>query len=154
MIDEKLHSHFLYASSLFAERTPTDIQTVLGSCVAVCLYDQVLHIGGMNHFMLPVWKGDGMPSAKYGNIAIEKLLQRMHNLGSVEKNIVAKVFGGADMLGDKSLYGIGKRNLQTAFDELAEKRIPVIASNVGGKVGRKVRFQSSTGIVYLKFVNE
>lgn len=153
MVFKKVDYHFLYASTLFADRKPTDIQTVLGSCVAVCLFDPRLNVGGINHYMLPLWEGDGLATVKYGNIAIEKLIERMSALGSEKKSLVAKIFGGADSLGDQGFYGIGKRNIVVAQDILAALHIPVIASNVGGTIGRKILFNTGTGQVLMKFVN-
>ena len=107
----------------------------------------------MNHFMLPLWNGEGLATAKFGNIAIEKLLERMLVLGSNKKSLVAKVFGGADQLGEHGCFSIGKRNILLANDSLASLNVPVVASNVGGTVGRKVLFNSQTGQVLMKFVN-
>ena len=69
---EEMQKHYLYPSALFAERTPFLVDTILGSCVAVCLYDEHKKIGGINHYMLPLWNGDGLATPKFGNIAIEK----------------------------------------------------------------------------------
>jgi chemotaxis protein CheD len=146
--------HFLMASSIFAERTPAEVQTVLGSCVSVCLFDTRNCFGGMNHYMLPLWNGEGLATAKYGNIAIDKLLDRLISLGSDKKDLFAKVFGGAETLGDNAIYGIGKRNVLIAEDQLAAHGIPILASNVGGKVGRQIVFDTSTGLVYMKFIKE
>lgn len=153
-IDQTLEYHFLYASSLFANRTATEIQTVLGSCVAVCLYDIRKQFGGMNHYMLPLWKGDGLATAKFGNIAIEKLVSRMLTLGAKKEDLVAKIFGGADQLSGNSFYEIGKRNILVAEDELASLRIPIVASSTGGAHGRKIVFHSGSGQVFLRFVND
>lgn len=152
--DIPVQKHFLYASTIYAEGHPAEIQTVLGSCVSVCLFDTARKIGGMNHYMLPLWKGEGLATPKFGNIAIDKLLEKMLHLGSLKRNLVAKVFGGAEQLEEMSLYGIGRRNIQVATDQLAVLGIPVVGSNVGGSVGRKIVFHSSTGLVYMKFVNQ
>src|SRR5688572_13771956 len=87
--------YYLFPSTIFAELLPHQVKTILGSCVAVCLFDQVLNYGGINHYMLPWWNGNGMPSPKYGDIAIERLIDKMLFLGSQKKNLVAKIFGGA-----------------------------------------------------------
>ena len=70
-------THFLYPSTLFASREPFIVNTILGSCVAVCIYDTVLKFGGINHYMLPFWNGQGLASPKFGNIAIHKLLEKI-----------------------------------------------------------------------------
>lgn len=153
-ITNEVTHHYLYAGSIQVSRKPIEIQTVLGSCVSVCLFDIRNNVGGMNHYMLPIWKGDGLATAKYGNIAIERLLQKMLTLGTEKKHIIAKVFGGADRLGDDAVYGIGKKNIQIAEDQLAAYNIPIVSSNIGGTVGRKVLFKTGSGLVYMKFVND
>src|SRR5512133_3111807 len=90
--------HYLYPATLFASREPHIINTILGSCVAVCMWDNVLGYGGINHYMLPLWNGKGLASPKYGNIAIRKLYEKMIDLGCSSMNLNAKVFGGADVL--------------------------------------------------------
>src|SRR5882672_3688240 len=102
--DHLLTHHFLYQATLFVGRGPARIQTLLGSCVSVCLYDTVQNFGGINHYMLPVWTGDGLATPKYGNIAIEKLIEGMTSLGANKKNLVAKLFGGSDQFGNQSTY--------------------------------------------------
>ncbi|MFO7842604.1 MAG: chemotaxis protein CheD [Bacteroidales bacterium] len=147
------NSHFLFPSALYASKDPFQINTILGSCVAVCLYDPVLRYGGMCHYMLPLWNGDGLASPKYGNIAIEKLLDKMINFGSKKHNIKAKIFGGGEVIETKSpQFNIGQRNISLAKDILAETNIPIVSSSVGGKLGRKIIFFTDTGEVKQRFV--
>ena len=145
--------HFLYPSTLFASKEPYVINTILGSCIAVCLFDPVLKIGGMNHYMLPNWSGNDLVSPKYGNIAIEKLIEKMLLLGSKKSNLTAKVFGGGDLISPEknSLY-IGDRNTKVAEIMLVEHKIPIIASSTGGNRGRKILFYTGTGEVRHKFL--
>ncbi len=145
-----MQKHYLYPSALFAERTPFLVDTILGSCVAVCLYDDQKKIGGINHYMLPLWNGDGLATPKFGNIAIEKLIERMILLGCKKENLKAKIFGGASQI--NSSMEIGLRNVEVARDILAQHRIPIIAENVFGKVGRKLRYDTGTGQVMMKFL--
>ncbi|MBU8891914.1 MAG: chemotaxis protein CheD [Bacteroidales bacterium] len=150
---DKLESHFLYPAALFASKEPFQINTILGSCVAVCFWDAVLKTGGMCHYMLPYWNGEGLASPKYGNIAIEKLLEKMYSFGSKKNNIVAKVFGGGDVLEIKSShFHIGERNIKLAWEQLKELRIPITSSSVGGKDGRKIIFYTETGEVKQRYV--
>ena len=129
------------------------VSTVLGSCVAVCLYDTQLKIGGINHYMLPLWNGTGLASPKYGNIAINKLIERMEKLGSNKANLVAKVFGGGNVLSSSNnTFSIGKRNAQLALDMLAEHKIPIIAQSLGGDHGRQILFNTHTNEVRQKYV--
>jgi chemotaxis protein CheD len=109
----------------------------------------------MNHFLLPLWNGQGLASPKFGNIAIEVLIEKMGKLGCQNKNLVAKVFGGASMLdGQSAIFNIGLRNAELAQNMLLKSGIQIIASNTGGSVGRKVVFNTNTGEAFLLFLNK
>ena len=147
--------HFLYPSTLFVSKEPYTVSTILGSCISVCLYDPVLKIGGINHYMLPNWSGSDLVSPKYGDVAIEKLIEKMLALGCKKNNLKAKVFGGGDLLmNSKSSLHIGSRNIKVAEMMLAEHKIPIIASSTGGIRGRKILFNTGTGEVRHKFLNK
>jgi len=145
--------HFLYPSTLFVSNAPSVVTTILGSCVAVCLYDPILKIGGINHYMLPLWNGEGLASPKYGNIAIEKLVEKMYQQGSKKTNLVAKVFGGGEVI-DTTIkqFNIGERNIKIALEMLEMYNIPIVAQSVGGKFGRKIQYTTNTGEVKHKFI--
>ena len=139
-------THFLLLGTIFAHGQPHVITTVLGSCVSVCLWDPVLRAGGMNHYHLPLWNGEGLPTPKYGNIAIPKLLESILALGCRKQDLKAKVFGGTG----RSILQVGKRNIELAEEMLAEEGIPIVSFDVGGTVGRKIIFDTETGIILLK----
>lgn len=142
------NKHFLFPGTIFAEPGEYQISTVLGSCVAVCLWDHVVRRGGMNHIMLPLWNGEGLATPKYGNIAMDKLLARVLSIGCHREHLVAKVFGGANVSGTGlDAFMIGDRNITLAMEKLAEFRISVVASDVGGRVGRKIILNSESGVV-------
>lgn len=146
--EETINKHFLFPGTLFANTEEFQISTVLGSCVAICLWDSVARIGGMNHYMLPLWNGEGLATPKYGNIAIERLLSRMLRLGCHKEHLVAKIFGGANVTSTgNEVFMIGDRNILLANEMLEEYRIVVKSSDVGGHVGRKVIMNSATGVV-------
>jgi chemotaxis protein CheD len=137
---------YLQPGLLYAAVTPGAVTTVLGSCVAVCLFDPVLRAGGINHYLLPYWNGDGLASPKYANIALPKLLQKMLDLGCRRQNLRAKLFGGGAIFQQiGGLFGIGERNIQFAEDFLREAGIPVVARDVGEGFTRKVIFRVHTG---------
>lgn len=150
--------HFLYPSSLFVSKDPYLVKTILGSCVAICLWDKRLKFGGINHYMLPHWNGNDLASPKYGNIAIEKLVEKMLMNGSRIDDIQAKIFGGGELLssssGKASAAMIGERNIRVARMMLEEKNIQIIASSTGGKKGRKILFFTETGEVRHKFLDK
>ena len=139
---------FLYPSTMFASAQPAEVTTILGSCVAVCLWDRYLGIGGINHYMLPTWNGMELASPKYGNIAIERLTEKMLQLGCKKNNLVAKVFGGGEVITvTSSSMHIGERNIMVAEEMLQEQNIPIIGRSTGGKNGRKIIFNTHTGEV-------
>lgn len=150
---EQIDSIYLYPAALIVPEHPSIVHTILGSCVAICLWDSTLKIGGINHYMLPFWNGQGLPSPKYGNIAIEKLYQKIISFGSVHKNLVAKVFGGGEVLQNFSpQFNIGLRNIDVAHEMLQQLKIRIIAESTGGKLGRKIIFNSGTGEVSQRYV--
>lgn len=152
---ENLPVHFLYPAELYVSKVPYQINTILGSCVAVCLFDPILNVGGMNHFMLPYWNGQGLASPKYGNIAIEKLLDKMISMGCNKNNLKAKIFGGGEVIETQIVqFHIGARNIEVAKLALEEKKIPILSSSLGGKLGRKIEFVTSTGEVRQKYVQK
>jgi chemotaxis protein CheD len=149
--------HHLYPSALFASETPHHVHTVLGSCVAVCLWDPVREIGGINHYMLPLWNGTGLATPRYGNIAIVKLIEQLESLGCKKSHMEAKVFGGAVVLSisnDSSFSKIGERNIEIADSTLQELGIPVVARRVGGHGGYKLIYKTYNGGVLLKNITK
>lgn len=154
-IDIEQDTYFLYPSSLVVKDQEAKIHTILGSCIAVCLYDKVRKSGGMNHYMLPFWKGNGLATPKYGNIAIERLIEGMLSLGSKKENLIAKVFGGAAVLQVKSnSFNIGEKNINIADELLASYRIPIVAKSVGGTMGRKIIFNTETSEVIHRLIKQ
>lgn len=144
---------YLYPSNLIVSANTTLIRTVLGSCVAVCIWDKFKRTGGMNHYMLPFWNGNGLASPKYGNIAIKSLVDKMIENGSSRQNLVAKVFGGGEIIEvQQANYQIGERNILIAENLLSEYKIQIRAKSVGGKFGRKIQFNTNSGEVLMSYV--
>jgi chemotaxis protein CheD len=148
-------THFLHAGMLFCSTQPYLVTTLLGSCISVCLWDPELQVGGINHYLVPFWNGEGLPSPRYGNVAIRKLLEKMFALGCRRTSLTAKVFGGASLLTSATLLtNVGDRNIQLALDMLKAENIPVRSSDMGGKQGRKIIFDTESGAVRLKRLNQ
>lgn len=125
------------------------LSTVLGSCVAACLYDPLLGVGGMNHFMLP----EGAPgdsSARYGAHAMELLINGLLKHGASRARLQAKVFGGGNVLRGMTIDPIGTRNARFVLEYLAAERIPVLAQDLGDVHPRKVCFFVRTGRTLVK----
>jgi chemotaxis protein CheD len=143
--------YFLTSGNIFVHEDAYVVTTVLGSCVSVCLWDPLTKIGGINHYMLPFWNGEGLASPKYGSIAIPKMVDKMLELGSAKRNLRAKMFGGGEVLRvTGAVMHIGERNVLLAQDMLEQANIPIVASDVGGQTGRKIIYNTQTGSVYVK----
>lgn len=133
--------------------SPTRFTTILGSCVAVCLFDRRLGVGGLNHFLLP-----GAPERmvddrlRWGEPAIEWLVASARESGARAGALEAKVFGGAHVAQMLAAPRdrIGDRNAATALGALERLGIPVVARAVGGVFGRKLVFESHTGSAFVR----
>ena len=125
------------------------IMTVLGSCIAACIWDGRARIGGMNHFMLPDGDtGDG--SGRYGSFAMELLINEMLKLGARRETMQAKVFGGGQVMAGFTTMNVGERNTQFVQDYLATERIPIVSQDVLDIHPRKVCFFPVTGKALVK----
>ncbi len=125
------------------------IMTVLGSCIAACIWDGTARTGGMNHFMLPDGEG-GDGSGRYGSYAMELLINEMLKLGARRETMQAKIFGGAQVMAGFTTMNVGERNTQFVIDYLATERIPVVSQDVLDIHPRKVCFFPVTGKVLVK----
>lgn len=136
------------------------IATVLGSCISVAMYDIKECFGGMNHFMLPKSNREESLSAsdegRFGNFAMELLINDMIKNGSEKINLRAKVFGGGNVLdsANTQLSMTGINNINFALKYLQEENIPVIVNDTGGIFPRKIFFNPLTSKVYLKRIQK
>lgn len=119
--------------------------TLLGSCVAACLYDPSLGLGGMNHFMLPGGADSNAVCARYGAHAMELLINDLLKRGARRQRLQAKVFGGGNVLSGFHSDPIGTRNAGFVVEYLSAENIPVIARDLGGIHARKVGFFPQSG---------
>ena len=136
---------YLFPGQWAATKEPTEITTILGSCVGVALFDYKLKIGALNHYLLADLPPGDAPTARYGEVAMREIIDEMLALGSSKKFLQAKVYGGANVLSGVSIgEGIGNRNIALALRILEENRIPVVEQNVGGTKGRRIVLNTST----------
>jgi chemotaxis protein CheD len=125
------------------------VMTVLGSCIAACIWDGRARAGGMNHFMLP--EGDGVEGGgRYGSYAMELLINHLLKLGARRESMQAKVFGGAQVMAGFSSMNVGERNTKFVLDYLATERIPVVSQDVLDIHPRKVCFFPASGKALVK----
>lgn len=135
------------------------IVTTLGSCISACIRDIRNGVGGMNHFMLPAsdegsWGGVSA-STRYGNFAMEYMINEILKRGGLKRNLQAKIFGGGEVMhNDKaSSLAIGNNNISFAHQYLRTENIPIIAEDVGQKFARKIYFDPVTGQVVVKKID-
>lgn len=125
------------------------IMTVLGSCIAACLWDSRARVGGMNHFMLP--DGDmADASGRYGSYAMELLINEMLKLGARRETMQAKIFGGAQVMHNFTTMNVGERNTNFVLNYLNTERIPIVSEDVLDIYPRKVVFFPVTGKAMVK----
>lgn len=131
---------------------PKLLMTVLGSCVAVCLWDKSRGIGGMNHFVLPRDpRGENNP--RYGDVAIDELESSLLWLGCKITDLQAKVFGGAAVLAFAGTESVGTSNVRLALSRLQDHRIRVTAQRTGGTLGQQIKFNTRTGEVFFRHLS-
>jgi len=148
--NQNVPTHYLYPGAIFVPRQRHLVTTVLGSCVSVCLWHAEAQVGGINHYLLPLWNGDGLPTPKYGNVAILRLIEKVRGLAGDGK-LIAKVFGGASMWEQSSgALAVGERNVELALRILEEQKIKIAGMDVHGGMGRKIIFDTESGSVLLK----
>jgi chemotaxis protein CheD len=131
------------------------LETVLGSCVAVCLWDGRLQRGGMNHFMVP-YPSETLQNPAYSGIeAMRRLFSLLVNTGSIVSDIKAKIFGGGKLIKDiNQNLDVGRENIMIAKQMLREYDIPVVKEFTGTGCGIKVLFYTLTGKVFVKKLEE
>lgn len=136
----------------FVTTTDMVLVTVLGSCVSACIRDREKGIGGMNHFMLAesVDRGVLSASARYGNYAMEILVNHLMKLGARRQNLEAKVFGGGRVMASLESSMVGERNSSFVMEYLKTEGIAVTAKDLLDVTPRKVYFFPATGRVLVK----
>lgn len=128
----------------------------LGSCVGIGMYDPQLRLAGLLHAVLPISpNGVAERSAKYVTSGIEILLDEMIKAGAIPSRIIVRMAGGANMLtapGFSKTFNIGTRNVETAHEVLKQHRLRLVSEEVGGTIGRTVRFYVYDGRMTIRTV--
>lgn len=159
---DKLHESFaakILPGEYYVTTNEELVATVLGSCVSACVRDRIFGIGGMNHFMLPEtsegpaaagsWKSTSLSaSTRYGNYAMEHLINDILKNGGRKENLEIKLFGGGRILAQ--MTDIGRRNIAFVRDYLNVEGFKVEAEDLGGNYPRKVIYNPRTGKVLMK----
>jgi chemotaxis protein CheD len=130
--------------------------TVLGSCVSACVRDRMLGIGGMNHFMLPEdgadstrpWGNSASAATRYGNVAMEMLINDILKNGGRREHLEFKLVGGGRVL--DAMTDIGARNIEFVRSYMKQEGFKVLGEDLGGEHPRKVMFHPKTGAARVK----
>ncbi len=145
----------LYPGEYYVTKNDEGIYTTLGSCISACIRDRLSGIGGMNHFMLPAsigegsWNAAGMGSStRYGNFAMEHLINEILKNGGNRKNLEVKIFGGGSIIANMS--DVGLRNIEFVKDYIKVEGLRVTSEDVGDIFPRMVVYFPATGKVRVK----
>jgi chemotaxis protein CheD len=137
---------YVLGGQLVIAETPTELVTIVGSCVAVCLWDRKKKTGGMIHYMLP--SVDDVANLLNGGVtATKQLIKSMVNKMSDIKNLEARIFGGGNKFFNDNFLVVGPQNVEVAKQVLSDAGIPIVLEHTGGIYGRKVNFDTLTGNV-------
>lgn len=137
-------NYYLEPGYIYFSKSPAVVRAVVGTCVAVCLWDRRQLFGGMNHFMRPWTKDANQATPQFGNVATAALIKIMEDAGSQRGDLVAQVTGGA-YPEEAQGTDLGVANIQVAREILTRRGIRVVSEDVGGSIGRKIIFDTHTG---------
>ena len=132
----------------------------LGSCVGLVIYDPLQKVGGMAHVVLPdssSARSNNCLAGKYADIAIPELLNQLYSLGAYKTNLIVKIAGGEQMFNldrGNNILNIGTRNVIAVKEALAKEKLEIKASDTGGNTGRTLRFELSSGKIYVKSIGQ
>jgi chemotaxis protein CheD len=146
--------HYVAPGHIFVSAAPAAVTTILGSCVAVCLWDPRMRVGGINHFMLPQYASADGASPRFGNVAMDQLFEQMRLAGARLPLLQARVYGGSCMFQQmQSPTGhLGQKNAALALEFLRRRNIEIIDTAVGGTRGRRLTFHTDEGTACLKLI--
>ncbi len=126
---------------------PSQLTTIVGSCVAVTLYSPRHRLGMLSHVVLPQSRGGGDNPAKFADTAIPYMISTLQREGVLLSELTAKLTGGACMFGDSQFSRIGDNNVQAVVEALGSAGIGITGRDAGGNSGRRVCFDLTTGQV-------
>lgn len=144
---------YVQPGQMVVSAQPRTLSTILGSSIAVCLWDRITGAGGMNHYLGPCRPGSAPSSPRFGDVAVTDLVNALLALGGRRESVDAKVFGGARIPhGGDGADHVGLGNAETAIEILRREGIPVVGGDVGGRRGRRVLFDVHTGRSWVRLL--
>ncbi len=126
----------------------------LGSCIGISIYDPVVKVGGLLHFMLPDSRLDEGKARKnplmFADTGVPALFRSAYELGAAKQRMRVIVVGGAQILDQKGFFNIGKRNNMAVRKLFWKNKVMIDYEAVGGNVNRTIKLQISDGGTWLK----
>ena len=158
--EHKVFAARLLPGEYYVTRHGEMVTTVLGSCVSACVRDARLQIGGMNHFMLPLdgsqgtsaWGAAASAATRYGNVAMERLINDILKLGGRREDLEMKLVGGGRVLAEMTT-DIGARNIQFVRDYVRDEGFKVLGEDLGDVFARKVVYFPDSGRIRVRKLN-
>jgi len=139
---------FLKPGELCVCDRPTRVSTILGSCVAVTIFNQRLRVGAICHALLPK-NPKGHDALRYVDSAISSMFQKLEAMGVSKNEMEVKLLGGAHVLErNGTTQSVGQKNIETALEIMKQENLNLAVSDVGGRMGRKIHFYTHTGRVF------
>lgn len=154
---QKIYVAKILPGEFYVTKNPELIATTLGSCVSACIWDDFTKIGGMNHFMLPLteqeshavtWGNTNSEATRYGNYAMEHMINEIMCNGGMRSRLKAKVIGGANVM--SQMTDVGKKNAEFVLHYLNTEMIPIVSQDLLSTSPRKVLFDPISGHARMK----
>jgi chemotaxis protein CheD len=163
-VEEITPTVYLPPGGLYVAERPTIVSTILGSCVSVCIWSPRLKAGGVCHAMLPKRSMSSVlpvkeeETFKFVDCAVAGLIKRFEAMGADTEGLHVKLFGGSNMfnLNDEDtalLETVGRQNIKAAVEIIESFNLNLVASDVGGHSGRKIKFLTHTGAVFMQYIS-
>jgi chemotaxis protein CheD len=158
--EHKCFAARLLPGEYYVTRNGELVTTVLGSCVSACVRDARLRIGGMNHFMLPLdgsqgtsaWGAAASAATRYGNVAMERLINDILKLGGRREDLELKLVGGGRVLAEMTT-DIGARNIAFVREYVHDEGFKVLGEDLGDVFARKVVYFPESGRIRVRKLN-
>lgn len=152
IMEDLIYVPLLQGETRVSDQPNEVMTTILGSCVAACIWDPVAGVGGMNHFLLPGDMRDRSSNLRYGVNAMELLINGLLKKGADRTRLKVKLFGGAKMFDGSAEIGV--KNARFAEWYMENEKLQVVSSCLGGQRGRKIRFWPVSGRAQRCFMSE
>ncbi|MDJ0849866.1 MAG: chemotaxis protein CheD [Myxococcota bacterium] len=143
---------YVHPGAVLVSAEAMAVMTILGSCVAVCVWDEKAGVGGVGHHVLPEGYGELPSSLRYGSVAVPELIRRIVALGGQPERLRAKLFGGASVsaVSRRGAGRLAEQNVEVARRLLGASAVPIVSEDVGGRRSRKLIFELSDGTAWVR----